>query len=164
MRRMSLFIPIISLLMITACGGGGAAAPTKAIITISASGPLANGTLIGGIDSALNLPAGVSVKATADAANPAALVTDAGVLAASGVAAGTNTTVLGTYTPAPPAVTIKVINPAGFGTGEFVTVNCDIAAGSMVKAFDFSATALTAVDLNGAAITGLNAGLTVELL
>lgn len=167
MKRMLIsLLMLMTMSLLSACGGGGGggtAAPTKAVVTIATTGTLASGTLIGGIDIALNLPAGVSVKATSDAANPAVLVTDSGVVAVSGVAAGANSTALGTYTATPNAVAIKVVNADGFITGEFVTVNCDIAPGTTAAAADFTMGAMTAVDLNGAEIEGLAAHMNVTL-
>lgn len=164
-RTLSIAIP---LLLIAACGGGGGggggkAQPTTAVLKISTQGTLAGGTQIGGIDISVNLPAGVTAKATADA-NSGKLVTDAGVVTASGVAAGTNATALAVYTAGPPAVvSINLANPNGFGTGEFVTVDCDIAAGHSPKSADFSLAGFTAVDLNGAAIAGLTPGFTADI-
>ena len=85
---MTLFI----LISLTACGGGGGgdAAPpsTKAIVTISTSGTLPAGTKIGGIQVTVNLPAGVTAKASLYSAGSSTMVTDTGVITASGTAAG----------------------------------------------------------------------------
>jgi len=56
-----------------------------------------------------------------------------------------------------------VANAGGFGTGEFVTVNCDIASGSYPHAADFSLSDPSVADLNGASITGLTAGFTADI-
>lgn len=159
----------LALFTLSACGGGGGGGgngetqPTTAVLKISTQGSLAGGTQIGGINISINLPAGVTVKATADA-NSGLLVTDAGVVTASGAAAGTNATVLAVYTAGPPAtVSINLANPNGFSTGEFVTVNCDIAAGNSPKSADFSLADFNAVDLNGAAVTGLTPGFTAGI-
>jgi hypothetical protein len=111
----------------------------------------------------LTLPAGVSVKATADLTNPAVMVTDAGVVAASGVAAGANTIATATYNATAGTVSIHLANDTGFATGEIVTVTCDIAAGSFPTASGFSLSGFNAVDLNGATITGLVSGYTAAL-
>jgi hypothetical protein len=168
LRLIASMLMLCTMSFLPACGGGGggaapASAPTTAIVKILTSGTLASGALIGGIDVTLNLPAGVSVKATPDSVNPAVYVTDAGVITVSGVAAGTNTTAIGTYTASPNSVAIHVVNADGFGTGEFVTITCDIAAGTTVAATDFTTGTLYVADVDGATIPGLTAGTTVEL-
>lgn len=168
-----LLIGMASLFAVLSCGGsgggggGGTPQSTTAVLMLSTSGALPTGTQIGGIDVAVNLPAGVTVNATPDPVNTSVLVTDSGVVVASGVGAGANTSALATYTPATSSAAGKVIihmaNPSGFGAGEFVTVNCDIAAGSYPVAADFSLTGLTVFDLNGAPISGLSAGFAADI-
>jgi hypothetical protein len=128
--------------------------------------------VIGAIDVTVNLPSGVSVKSSPSTTNPAVLVMDPGVVVASGVAAGANTsTSFSVYTAAtatlPGNVRVRLTNPVtGFGTGEFVTVNCDIAAGAFPTASDFNLTDFMAWDLtSGLTITkGLTGGFTAEIL
>jgi hypothetical protein len=167
MKRMLISMLILwTMSLLPACGGGGGGTdqqPTKAVVKILTSGTLPSGTHIGGIDATLNLPAGVSVKAVPDTLNPNVLQTDSGVIAVSGVASGSNAAVIGTYTATQNAVSIHVVNAVGFGTGEFVTVTCNLASGATVTAGSITAPALSAVDLNGAPITGLTAGVSVEL-
>jgi hypothetical protein len=135
--------------------------PTKAILNISTSGTLPAGTLIGGVDISVSLAAGVSLKTTA---NPPDV--DAGVVAASGVAA-TGSTVLATYSApsgsGPGTARLLIANPNGFGAGEFATIDCDIAAGSNPQAADFSLLNFTVKDLNGAELTGLTPGFAADI-
>jgi len=160
-----LLICILALFAIAGCKGSNdeEPQPTTAVVTIMSQG---TSTQIGGIDVTLDLPAGVTVKATPDSANPAVQVTNADVVAASGAATGANTGTIATYTAATATVAgkvmVQVANADGFGTGEFLTVNCDIAAGSFPKATDFTVTVVKAVDINGAAI-GLTAGYTAAI-
>jgi hypothetical protein len=63
----------------------------------------------------------------------------------------------------PGKVKVNVVNVNGFVTGEFVTVNCDVATGVFPSAVDFNVTDFQPFDLNGAAITGLTAGFTVDI-
>ena len=104
---------------------------------------------------ALLLPTGETVKATSDPTNPTALVADAGVVVPSGVA--TASTVLATYTAATVStagnVNIQIAQSAGFVVGEFVTLNCDVAAAPA----NFSLANFSAVDLNGTPLGGLSA-------
>jgi hypothetical protein len=113
------------------------------------------------------LPAGVTVKATPDG-NSSDLVTDSGVVTASGaavvVAAGESpASTFATYDPATGKVTIQVYDQDGFGIGEFVTVTCNIASGTTPKAASFGLEGFTPKDLNGAPINGLTPGYTVDI-
>ncbi len=162
-----LLIVYSAMVLISGCGGGGGdSTPTTvtsqpvAVVKLSTSGTLSNGTLIGGIDTTVALPAGVSVKSTV---NPPE--TDTGVVNASGAAAGS--IIVAVYSAAtstlPGRVRILVINANGFGTGEFVTVNCDFAAGHPPAANGFSLTNFNAISLNTSTISGLTPGLTVDI-
>jgi len=167
-----LLMLIMTALVLSGCGEsvGGPQAnvvddkttqPAKATVQILTTGALPSGTVIGGIDVTVSLAPGVSVKS---AANPPE--TDAGAVAMSGVAAS-NSTFLATYSAATGTQSGKVRlllgNTGGFGTGEFATINGDIAAGKNPKADDFTITDFSATDLNGVDISGLTAGLTVDI-
>jgi len=162
-----LLIFILALFTIVGCGENNddetqPIQPTTATLKIMSQG---TSTQIGGINVSVALPAGVTVKAIADGDK---LVTESGVVVVSGItaAAGTNTLATATYTAATPTapgtVMVQVANADGFGTGEFVTINCDIAAGNNPKATDFTVTLVQAVDINGASI-GLTVGYTAAI-
>ena len=91
------------------------------------------------------------------------MVTDTGVITASGTAAGSYTS--GVYLAGATASTYKismgVVNANGFSIGEFAQVSCDIAAGSSPTAADFSLSSPTVADLNGVTLIGINLGFTV---
>jgi hypothetical protein len=129
-------------------------------IKISTQGTMPSGAQIGGISVNLILPAGVTVKATSDPNNPAVLVTDAGVVAPSGVAA-VSSSVLATYTAATVSaagnVNVQIAQSAGFAVGEFVTLHCDVIAGQTSTSANFSLSNFSAVDLNGTPLGGLTA-------
>jgi hypothetical protein len=118
------------------------------VLKLASGGTLDAGNLIGAVDLTLNLPANVSVKATPDASNPSILVADQGAVVLSGTAAAAGITIhIATYTPAagaePSKVRIVLANSAGFGMGEFATVNCDIASG-FPRTTDFTVPAFKA--------------------
>jgi hypothetical protein len=141
--------------------------PVKAVITLSTSGALPAGTLIYGARATINLPAGVTAKASPSSADPSQMVTDNGVVVAAGASVGAEL-VLASYTTStttPPthSIELNVAKSDGFSTGDFVTVNCDIAAGSNPAATDFPVTDFEAVDQNGATITGLTVGMTAAI-
>jgi len=156
-----LLMAMFGIISLSGCGSGGGdgvTQPTTAVLKMSTQGTLPSGTQIGGIDVTITLPTGVTVKSVASPPE-----TDSGVVVTSGVAAA-NSTVLSTYTPATSSSTGKVrvllANSTGFGTGEFMTVHCDIASGSTPTASDFSVSGFVAKDLNGVAISGLNSAFT----
>lgn len=177
MKKRGLTILLGAMLLVSACGSGGgsapnaggnpAAQPTHAVVKIATTGALSSGTQIGGIDITLNLPTGVSVASSPDSGNPSVLVTDAGKVTASGVAAGANTNTLATYVPAmnsaPGRVVLHVADPNGFGVGEFVTIDCDISAGHNPAPADFSTSGFYATDLNGVPLSTLAASLSAVM-
>lgn len=161
----SLLIFTLSLIALSSCGGGSSSqpqGPTTAVIKIETLGTLDQDTLIYGITVSGVLPEGVSVKTTTDEQNPSGLVTDSGVVTASGVT-GPDTWVLATYEPTDRKVTIQVSDPVGFDTGEFVTVTCDIAAGSTPTADSFGLEGFELTDVDGRPINGITSGFTVDI-
>lgn len=167
-----LLIFIFALFAIAGCKSTGNDVthqqPTTAALTIISQGTLTTGTQIGAVDVTVNLPSGVIVQATPDSVNPAVLVMNTGVVVASGVTATANTYMTGAYIAAtvtePGKVVVKLVNANGFGTGEFVTVNCNVATGVFPVAADFNLTDFKAFDLNGAEIIPrLTAGFTADI-
>ena len=161
-------ILLFVLSALTACHGSkGNDQTTKAVITLSTSGTLPAGTLIYGAQATIHLPAGVTAKASPSSADPSKMVTDNGVVVATGTSVGAEI-VLATYltstsTPTTYAVESYIAKSSGFSTGDYMTVNCDIAAGSNPAATDFSVSDFKAVDVNGATITGLTVGWTAAI-
>ena len=161
-----LVVLLTGLIAMIGCGRGGETNPTpQAIVTLSVKGTLPAGVKIGGIQARLNLPAGVTAKASPSLVDSGILVTDTGVVVASGSASGaeiasgvyTTGTTSGTY-----AVRMAVAKSIGFDAGEFATVLCDLAVGSAVTAADFSVSDVTIAELTtGATITVLTHEITV---
>jgi hypothetical protein len=163
-------VMLIMLVSLAACSGSSESPTqyTRAVVTISQTSSLSSGIQIYGARATVNLPQGVTVKASPSSANPAVMVTDTGVVSPSGQAAGAET-VLATYVPASSTSTtnkveLYIAKSSGFPQGEFVTVNCDITEGSFPEATDFTVTDFEAFDQNGASITGLTVGYTAEIL
>lgn len=173
MKKTSFYIQLVLAMGLAAMigcgggGGGGGAAPapgTKAIVTLSSAGTLPVGTQIGGITVTVNLPAGVTAKATPYSAGSSTMVTDSGVVVSSGTATGSYAAGAYFSDAATYKVVVGVVNASGFSAGEFAQVSCDIAAGSSPTAADFSLAGFTARDLNGADITSsLTSGFTVAI-
>lgn len=166
----SLLIFALGLTMLSACGGGSSSSsdpqqsgPTTAVIKIGTTGTLGSGSLISGITVTGVLPAGVTVKATPDPTTPSVLVTDPGVVVASGVTGTSATTPINTFNAADRTVGINLVDPDGFGIGQFVTVNCDIASGATPTAGSFGITYFYPVDQNGAVISTLTPTFTVDI-
>lgn len=142
------------------CGGGGSSTstqPTAAVVKLISAG---TPTTVGGIDLTIALPAGVSVRS---AITP---TTDDGVVTASGVAA-TGSYIYGISTAAtstgPATLKIVLVNAAGFGDGEFCTVNGSLEAGYSPSAADFTLQSFVAYDLNGDPISGITPTYTVAV-
>ncbi|MBC7962513.1 MAG: hypothetical protein H7Y05_06180 [Steroidobacteraceae bacterium] len=132
------------------CGGGdggGTATtppattkPTAGTLSLSTTGTLPAGTLIGGIDVTVELPAGVTVKTqTAFPLEPeAGVVTISGEPARAGgqTISGTKFTAASGATPAALKFIIGSANSAGgalsgFLPGEFVSIKCDVATSAV---------------------------------
>jgi hypothetical protein len=157
-------ILIAIVLLLSACKGSSSETtpqPTLAVVKLSTTGTLPTGKKIGAIDVTLTLAPGVTLKSTTNPPRP-----DDGVVTASGVAANNSFTEANYTAPTstlPGKVQIGLINVTGFDTGEFVTVNGDIAAGNNPRAADFSATINTIADTDSNPLTGLAAGLAVDI-
>lgn len=154
--------------MLAACGGGGGggtsvAQPSAAILKLSTSGALNQGTALAGIEISVILPAGVTLTTNADGSVAAGVVTVSGV-AAPGILTPPIYTPAGGTAPGELTFVVASDAPAGFGTGEFATVRCDIDAGSSPVANDFTPVEFKPVDMNGAMVGGMTANVAVTFL
>jgi len=136
---------------------------SSAVLTLSTSGTLPSGSLIGAIDVRIDLPVGVSLKATSSQINAAILLPDSGVVVLQGAAATAQSQMLtATYeTGTTNKVYIRLINANGLAVGAFVTVNCDVAGGNTPSATSFvvtpNVTGTTGVfDLNTSALSDIS--------
>ena len=172
MKRISvtgLLVLICILVSLAACGGGGGGgggsttpAPTQAVLTLSTSG---TGT-IAGIEVTVNLPAGVTAKATAAPGNPSVFVADVGVVTSAGSATGAEAamaTFVTSTTSSTSKLMVYVAKSSGFTTGNYAVIKCDIAAGHVPAAANFSVSDFQPVDVDGAAMTSITPGLAVVM-
>jgi hypothetical protein len=178
-RSLKLAVTACSLLTIFGCGGGGGGGTTTtpgtpgtggtggtsgappapiAALTLSTQGTLPSGTVIGGVDVIVNLPAGVVAKADTSGA------TEAGICNATGLAAGGTTVAkFSAASGATPAqIRMAVIKADGFASGEFVTTNLDFS-GTAPTAGDFTIAAAFVSDINGVTVSGLTVVPTVQI-
>lgn len=145
------------------CGDSGTSPatvqPTTAMLKLSSQG---TSPALAGIGITVKLPAGVSVKTTAEGAVDSSVVTVSGVALPGSV-------VTPVYTPAtataPGTLRFVVANTAaeGFGTGEFATVTCAVVPGSFPTAADFSLADFTPANLLLQPVTGLTATFTAAM-
>jgi hypothetical protein len=174
LKRLSGMFFTVAVVAMFGCGGGGggAAQPTTATLKLISEG--AAGTKISGVEVTVVLPAGVTVKATPSAANPALLVTNTGVVVLSGATAANPAAFIDLkmepiYTPAtnttPGKVKIMIPAKVDFDLGEYVTVNADIAAGTFPTVTDFPALeGFIAVDsVNFAPIAGVTSKIVPDI-
>jgi len=169
-----LLITCFILVSLVACSGGGSssapAPPTTAVIKLfsTATGSLPAGTLIYTTQATVNLPKGVTVKASPSSANPQVMVANnPSAISASGLAAGAET-VIATYlasstTPSTYKVELYMAKSNGFSAGEFAVLNCDITPGYAPAAADFTVTDFKTFDLNGLIIPGFTVGFTAAI-
>jgi hypothetical protein len=162
-NRTLILISFLTITLMIGCGGGGGGGnnngngtmpPTKAVVKISTLGSPSVTPLIGA-QATLHLPAGVSVKTFLNSTQ-----TGTNVVVASGYAVPADL-VLGVYSSASGTVNVYVTKASGFASGEFATVNCDIASGASPIAANFSVTDLIVSDSNGNLITGLTPSIAV---
>lgn len=172
LQNLSTMFLALAVISMFGCGGGGgttAPPPTKAKLTLLSQSPTA-GTKIGSIAVTVELPAGVTVKATPSATNPDILETDLGVVVLSGATVADPTAFgqlkpVGVYTPAtgatPGKVFISLPAQVDFNPGEYVTVNADFPAGTVLVAADFKLTGFTAWDNQGVTMPGVTSSFVV---
>ena len=173
--RFRLLICAVATLLFCNCGGVDQveqpAPPTRAEVTLTTIGHLQSGptgtTMIGTIELMLILPDGATVQAQPDPANNSILIAGSDVVVPTGVAAGTNTLVLATYTAAtvgtPGSVAVHLLNPNGFATGNFVKVNCDITPGTSPTQSNTVVSNFAPGDLDGFSIPTGASGLNVAI-
>jgi hypothetical protein len=142
---------------------------TAAEIKVSSQGTLPAGVKINGIQLTLNMPAGVTV--TADQAGNVDTTSATAPVKVSGVAAAANIKLLAgaaKFTPAtatsPNMLKLVFVSDtaASFDLGEFVTITCNIAAGSRITGSAFVISGAKAVTVGtdtssiGARIEGVS--------
>jgi hypothetical protein len=144
MKKLSLTSVVVcafAFTVLSACGGGGGAGvtvlqPTTAVIKLATTdnGTKPANTIITGYDVLISLPAGVTVKSTT-----APPQTNDGVVTATGAATGASIAAVYSAATSTLSGTVRILiaKADGFSAGEFVTVNCDIAAGHYPKTTDF---------------------------
>jgi hypothetical protein len=135
-------------------GGNGTTPSTKAVVKISTLGSPSATPLIGA-QATVHMPSGVSVKTFLNSTQ-----TGTNVVIATGNAVSADL-VLGVYSSASGSVNIYVTKASGFASGEFATVNCDIASSASPNAAGFSVTDLIVSDADGNLITGLTPSIAV---
>ncbi|KAF0220764.1 MAG: hypothetical protein FD174_1088 [Geobacteraceae bacterium] len=118
------------------------------VVKLHTRGTFAAGSFIKGIQLSVKLPAGVTVKADASGK------TTAGTVAASGVAAS-GSSIDTNYVGTSNLLYVAMLNGQGFGTGEFITIMCDIAPGFSPPAGSFDISDVSAKGAEGVPITGI---------
>ncbi|QEM68794.1 hypothetical protein FO488_11915 [Geobacter sp. FeAm09] len=130
---------------------GAKTGPATATLTLSIPSLPAN-TLVGGVIFNITLPSGVS---------PAVLSgTDAsGSVTFTGSASGSLS--VADYTA--PQISFGSVTLSGFGTGNFMTVNCTVGSGTAVSPSGFSLSGIQVFDTNGTQIPTATINMSVLL-
>jgi chitinase len=119
---------------------GSKTGPTTATLTLSIPSLPAN-TLVGGVAFNITLPAGVSPTVLSG--------TDAsGSVTFTGGGSGIS---VADYTA--PQISFGRVTLSGFGTGNFMTVNCTVSSGTTVTPSGFSLSGIQVFDTNGTQIS-----------
>ena len=135
--------------------------PTVAIVKILLSGTLAPGVKIGGVDVTVTMPAHVTTATTGSTQQATGTAVQAsGVAVNSSVIVGMVSAATSTL---PAKTRVALVNATGFGLGEVVTLTNMIEAGQHPLATGFNTENLMVSDLTGSIITGITAGLTVDI-
>lgn len=170
-RLKGMMAVVLAAGIISACGGGGGGGgvsvnlvPTSAVMTILTTAVTATAyptAGIGGVGLSIRMPGGVSVATTAGSV-------DSSVVVPSGVAQG-KASVLAVYTaasgtyPGKLDIVTSSTTSAGFGVGEFLTVNFIISSGTPTSG-SFALSDFAPIDSTTyTPISGLEAGYTVEI-
>lgn len=176
MKKMVMSLLLICIAMaLSGCGGGGGGGggggskvepdpvPTTAVVKLFTEGILPPGTSLAGIGVTLSLPAGVTVQTGTDGKVVAGTVAGSGVTEGKAVFADPDYTPATDTAPAKLSFVMAGTDAVGFGTGEFATVTCTVAAGANPQATAFTLSDFRPVDLKGAPVDGLAGTLTLEL-
>lgn len=153
--------------LLSACGGGGGESvvtplpPTKAILKVSVSA-VPFGILVGGVQATFTLPLGTFLATdivTGEVSND--------VVTLSGVANGSLSAP--SYNPTTRLVSFGIVNAAGFGNGEILTINVSFTPDATIQASSFPTSATTSpfplqiIDKNINPLTGVTCPITVTL-
>jgi hypothetical protein len=168
----SLLISAFSILLLSACGGGGGASqaplpsdPTTAVLSLSTKvdGTIPSTTTINSYDVTITLPAYVTVTSTVSPPE-----TDPGVVTIVGSPARAGSLVSTVFSAATTSTagTIKVhiASASGFSAGIFCKVQCSITSGSGIKESDFAPPTLDDATGFDTATSSTVLGLEKELL
>lgn len=134
----------------------GGATRTVKFIT---DGELPPEAVINGVEVTVKLPANVRLRA--DLADLQKVETFVWVVTPSKQIAGEDTGVVANYKPETGEVKIVLVKAFGFRLGEFAVMRCDVPAGMVLDASDFSLSDIVVSDPNGMPFAGV--GVKVEL-
>lgn len=165
--KMLRFFTLIFLLivLVTGCGSGSNSTQTRAILTISTSGSIPSGQSLAGIGMTIALPPGVAPALdTSGQVDTERLVTHSGVTAASGLVATALYLEATAVQPARISIVVASKAKAGFGVGECMVLTLKRSAGATPGANEFGIAEFSAANLDGAAVTGLQAAITEVML
>lgn len=137
-------------------------APTQTRLVVTTSDTLAPGKSLAGIGMTITLPNGVAPPFdTAGQVDGNRLVTASGVAASGGLAVAAVHLTTGSGQPAQLSLAVASKVSGGFGVGETMILNLNLTNGVLPKSSDFGIAEFQAVGLDGQAVSGIQATVTV---
>jgi hypothetical protein len=155
-------------LFLQGCGNGTADQQTgQALLKLGTQGTVTAGSSIGSIDNIdVTIPAGVSVPADASGKVLPGAIYPSGQGSSGNYLPLIEARFVPSVSGGNGTLTLKLVNAAGFATGEFATITCSFT-GNTPSAADFTINQSTfrAKDLaSGADLNGLTANLTLTII
>ncbi len=163
MKILRLLLMFMLTALVFGCSGSDTSyipLPSTATLVVTTSGTLTAGNSLAGVGLTFILPTGVTPPLDATGqVDGSKLVTASGVTVAGGLVV---TAVHVEGQPAKLSVVVASKAASGFGVGETMLLTLNLASGIPPKASDFTITDFQAADLNGKAVSTVNAALAMR--
>lgn len=152
----------ILLCLLSACGDGGGAGSPSASVTLKLATTGTPSQNLAGVDITVTLPDGVAPALKNDGTVADTVVTVSGV-AGPGIGLTPVYTVATATTPGTLRVYIASSLTAGFGAGEFATVQLGIVTAHIPTQGDFGLSNFRPITVTGGLATGLEGAITINV-
>jgi len=165
MKKLHLILLFMLAALTFGCGSDSGSSSPTVKITVATSGTLPPGTSLAGVGLTLSLPAGATPALDATGQiNASQLVTPSGVTVEGGLVAAAVHLEATNEQQARLSLVVASKDKAGFGVGESMVLTLNRMAGTAPQASDFSINEVSAADLYGQSVSGLQAIITAVKL